>query len=345
MKVKVYPGDGGGVGHYRLIYPAQALQAAGYDVEIAAPGDDDFKFVKLENADGSMEVAAMDPSAFPDADVVVIQRPLIDTTWQFIRCFQQQGIRVVVDLDDNFDALHPNNPAAISIRKHRPRLHPRNIHRAVAQADALVVSTPELAAVYGKSAQQVTVVENRVPASWLDIPKRETDVIGWSGTVKYHIGDVEQMGATLGRLQDQGRDIHIIGPEPETTRFGLRRPATFSGWVPIEDYGWHMATIGVGVVPLQPSVFNRSKSWLKGIEFAAVGVPFVASPTPEYQRLYGLGLCAGLAEKPKDWFRLLRDLHSEDGKHLRERVRALGFTYEDRTCDWWAGWTGCSVAA
>jgi glycosyltransferase involved in cell wall biosynthesis len=324
---------------YRLIYPAQALQTPGYDVQIAAPGDDDFRFIQLREADGSLTVAAMDPTVFPDADMIVIQRPVIDTTWQFIRAFQQHGIRVAVDMDDNFDALHPNNPAAVAIRKHHPRLSPKNVHRAISQADALIVSTPELARVYGPSAKRVTIIENRVPASWLNIPKRETDVIGWSGTTRYHIGDVEQLGPTLGRLQDIGRDIHIVGPEPERTRFGLRRAATWTGWVPIEEYGWYMAGVGVGIVPLAATAFNQAKSWLKGLEFAAVGVPVVASPTAEYQRLFADGLVHGLATKPKDWFRLLRDLRPDDGAHLRKRVQVLGYTYEDRTADWWSAWT------
>lgn len=338
-RIKVYPSDDGGVGRYRVKYPAQALQAAGHDVEIAAPGDDDFKFIQLEEADGSLTVAAMDPSIFPDADMIVIQRPLFDTTWQFIKCFQRQGIRVAVDLDDNFDALHPMNPAAISIRKNTPRLHPRNIHRAVAQADTLIVSTPELAQVYGPSAKQVHVMENRVPAWFLDVNNPDRgNALGWSGTVHYHIGDMKVLGPTLGRLQDVGRDVHIVGPEPDRTKFGLRRPATWTDWVPIDDYPFHMAKVGVGFVPLADTKFNRAKSWLKGLEFASVGVPVIASPLPEYQRLYGHGLCVGIAEKPKDWYRLLRDLTPSDGDHLRGRVRRLGFTYEDRVDDWLTAW-------
>ena len=339
MKVKVYPGDKGGVGHYRLIYPAQALQASGRDVIIGEPGEDDVRFAKLERPDGTCDVVAVNPDSFPAVDVVVIQRPIADTTWQFVRLFQQRGIRVVVDMDDNFDALHPMNPAAVMIRRD-PRLCVRNAHRAIAQADALVVSTPELARVYGRHAKRVTILENRVPSFWLDIPKVESDTIGWSGTARYHIGDIEQLGPTLGRLQDIGRDVHIVGPEPDMTRFGLRRAATFTGWQPIEQYGSLMAAVGVGVVPLQSSAFNRSKSWLKGIEFAAVGVPVIASPLPEYQRLYGAGLVAGLAHKPKDWYRLLRDLRPEHGAHLRDRIRELGFTYSDRVDDWWDAWTG-----
>lgn len=336
--IKVYPGDIGGVGHYRLIYPAQALQAAGHDIQIATPGEDDLRFAKLQRPDGTADVIAIDPDGFPDVDAIVIQRPIADTTWQFIRLFQQQGIKVSVDMDDNFDALHPSNPAAVKIRS-TPRMSVKNVHRAITQADALIVSTPELARVYGKHAQRVTILENRVPAWWLDIPKPESDTIGWSGTARYHVGDVEQLGATLGILQDEGRHIHIVGPEPEQVRFGLRKPATFTEWRPIEQYGALMAAVGVGVVPLQSSPFNRCKSWLKGIEFAAVGVPVVASPLPEYQRLYGVGLVAGLAEKPKDWLRHLRDLAPSDGSHLRGRIRQLGFTYEDRVGEWWQAWT------
>lgn len=336
--VKVYPGDAGGVGHYRLIYPARTLQAAGRDIIIGAPGEDDLRFAKLARPDGTADVIAIDPDSFPDVDAVVIQRPIADTGWQFVRLFQQQGIKVSVDMDDNFDALHPNNPAAVMIRQ-TPRHSVKNAHRAIAQADALIVSTPELARVYGKSAKRVTILENRVPAWWLDIPKVESETIGWSGTARYHIGDIEQLGSTLGRLQDDGRDVHIVGPEPEQVRFGLHRPATFTGWRPIEEYGPLLAGIGVGVVPLADTRFNRAKSWLKGLEFAAVGVPAIASPLPEYQRLYGDGLVAGLAEKPKDWYRMLRDLQPSDGAHLRRRVKALGYTYEDRVDDWWAAWT------
>ena len=337
-RIKVYPGDNGGVGHYRMIYPARALQAEGRDIIIGAPGEDDLRFAKLARPDGTADVVAIDPNSFPDVDAVVIQRPIADTGWQFIRLFQQQGIRVSVDMDDNFDALHPSNPAAQMIRT-TPRHDVRNVHRAIAQADGLIVSTPELARVYGKNAKRVTILENRVPAWWLDIPKPESGTIGWSGTTRYHIGDVEQMGAALGRLQDEGREIHIVGPEPDLVRFGLHRAATFTGWRPIEEYAPLLAEIGVGVVPLASNPFNRSKSWLKGLEFAALGIPTVASPLPEYQRLYGYGLCAGIAEKPKDWFRLLRDLRPEHGQHLRERVRALGFMYEDRVAEWWDAWT------
>ena len=57
-------------------------------------------------------------------------------------------------------------------------------------------------------------------------------------------------------------------------------------------YTSSVAELGVGLVPLLDSAFNRAKSWLKGLEYAALGVPFVASPTPEYVKLAGLG--AGL---------------------------------------------------
>ncbi len=36
----------------------------------------------------------------------------------------------------------------------------------------------------------------------------------------------------------------------------------------------------VGIAPLVDRPFNRSKSWIKGLEYSAFGLPFVASPLP-----------------------------------------------------------------
>ena len=40
-----------------------------------------------------------------------------------------------------------------------------------------------------------------------------------------------------------------------------------------------MFTFDVGVVPLQQNLFNDCKSWIKGIEYAAAGIPFVVTHT------------------------------------------------------------------
>lgn len=64
---------------------------------------------------------------------------------------------------------------------------------------------------------------------------------------------------------------------------------------PIDRYPQLVRHIDVGVVPLNLIPFNRAKSAIKGMEYAASGVPFVASPSDEYRWLreeYGIGRLA-----------------------------------------------------
>jgi hypothetical protein len=97
----------------------------------------------------------------------------------------------------------------------------------------------------------------------------------------------------------------------------------------------------VGIVPLEDTDFNAAKSRLKGLEMAAVGVPFVASPRDEYQRLHRLG--AGLlADRPRDWrrhlTRLVRDGDYREELADRGRAVAAAETYENHADRWWAAW-------
>jgi hypothetical protein len=67
-------------------------------------------------------------------------------------------------------------------------------------------------------------------------------------------------------------------------------------------------TFDIGVVPLSNVPFNHAKSWIKGIEYAAAGVPFIASRLPEYQELkdkHGIGL---VAKNPIQWRKQIESL-------------------------------------
>ena len=64
----------------------------------------------------------------------------------------------------------------------------------------------------------------------------------------------------------------------------------------------------IGVVPLNlPLDFNEAKSALKGLEYAAAGIPFVASPSGEYKRLASMGI-GRIASTPDEWVTHLTEL-------------------------------------
>jgi hypothetical protein len=336
MSVAVFPGDSGGCGNYRLRFPADAARAAGADVTVIDPGELEIPFAAHVAPDGTSQVRALDTSVLPDVDTIVMQRLLKDTGWQFVRLLKRAGYRVVVDVDDDFDRLHPANPAA---RQCATELayHPSNIHRAIAEADACTVSTPALADRYRRNGTDVHILRNLVPAWYLKVETLpEAATIGWTGTVATHHNDLGELGGALGVLQRDGWTIKVIG-KAGTKDLGLSSDPVTVPWLPMDDYPAEVAAFGVGIVPLADTQFNRGKSWLKGLEYAALDVPFAATATDSYRELHRVAGVGVLVEKRKAWRSGIVAAAGESG--YRAKIRAAGLTYDDRWQDWVGVWS------
>jgi glycosyltransferase involved in cell wall biosynthesis len=98
--------------------------------------------------------------------------------------------------------------------------------------------------------------------------------------------------------------------------------------VPIFEYPILFEGIDIGLVPLSDKPFNYSKSAIKGMEYTAAGVPFIAARTPEYQWLYKEHNVGRTAKNPADWKKHLTQLldpsvRAEDRQRNRENVKAL----------------------
>lgn len=324
MKVNVYPADNEGCGHYRLIWPAQALAAQGADVTIHNDLDlvwTDTSFTRVKHVRD-------------EADVFVFQRPLHGALLQVIDMLKRRGARIVVDMDDDFSNLHPQNPAfALSDPKRSPKANWRFLDEACRIADRVVVTTPALA----KYGDDVVIVPNMVPERYLTLGREDRDVpvVGWAGNVRTHPGDLEQIGRFDGDLLCIGDGIGVEQAVP-----GVRVSST--GFVSIGEYPTYLTRLDVGLVPLSDSLFNRAKSALKMMEYAACGVVPIVSPTPDNLRMHGHGLGV-VAHSPKGWRRHIRRL-SENDYERREMSKAgrdvmSAFTIERHAQDWWDAWT------
>lgn len=346
MRVLVYPADTGGCGHYRLSWPAEVLRAAGHDVTVIPPASDDasgdaWLVTYRDDADGRPRVIDVQP---PDADVVVLQRPLRRVMAEAIEVLQAKGVRVVVEIDDDFATIHPANPAFTGT-------HPRNdpdhnwnhLAHACRVADLVTVSTPALARRYGAHGR-VAVLPNYVPQRYLTIPRHQGALsVIWSGNIANHPDDLQQVGNGVAQaVTATGAELRVVGSGKGVChRLGLERGVA-CGWVPLDMYPGALAQATVGIVPLARTAFNEAKSWLKGLEMASVGVPFVASPTGPYRALHAAGIGL-LAERPRDWRRLVtRLLVDEDEREdLAGRWRgtvAARFVLEDHAFLWWEAW-------
>ena len=369
MRVTVHPAGHDACGLYRMVEPARVLAEQGADVECTR----ELTFTVAHAGSDARLVGD------PGTDVVVMQRPLHRWKADLVRVLQDAGVTVVVEIDDDFGSIPEGNPAWLDAHREwmtvgqweglgRPGpveaeaerqdgsrwvkvlgvLSPVSdlwLRRACKTADLVTCTTPALAERYAPHGR-VAVLPNLVPERYLSVeaPPHDGTVVGWGGSVATHVGDLEVTGGGVARaVAETGARFHVVGTGVRVRRsLGLAEAPPATGWVELDEWPAALAALDVGIVPLAPSKFNEAKSWLKGLELAAVGVPFVASPTPDYVRLNAEG--AGvLASHPDEWERGVRSL--VESADLRADLAGLGrdaaarLTYEAHAGRWWDAWT------
>lgn len=321
------PADFGGCGLHRIINPGRSILRTDPSRMDIGIGDGVRAHIGVNGTVNGVPTV--------DADVVVMQRVMDKRMMQAIPFIQRQGVAVVVELDDDIERVDHANSA------HRyvdPKFSQQNwgiLHQACQLADLVTVSTPKLAryAPHGR----VAVLPNYVPEFLLRPERTQVDDVhqvrlGWSGTMETHPRDPAVTRGQIGRVvQDTGCQFWQVGM-PDGVHAGFRIPKLTkvhtTGWVPLPEYPQALATLDVGVVPLDDTAFNEAKSALKGLEMAAVGIPFVASGTADYRRIAALGIGI-LADKPKEWYRETRRLVMDHAyrQEQSERMRiAVGET-------------------
>lgn len=359
LVVRLFPSDQFGCGFSRMLEPARCVleQTTGVEIQYVFNQEDEGGFeVMLAGRMGQEKVVSV---ADPECDIVVMQRPAHRHVIETIPHLQAWGCAVVCEYDDDFNSIDPRHAAYLAYEpRHNPMINKLWAQLGSQLADLVTVTTPSLAKTYG-SHGRCKVLPNCVPESYLSVKPRweddgyftehypTTPRIGWAGNPNAHPGDLEVMGDAIANLyyQDKailrtvgsGRTFNILDLE-EGDGEGLE-------WASLEDFPALVASFDVGVVPLRDSRFNRAKSWLKGLEYAALGVPFVASPTAEYRKLVQLGagdLVSTTTRSTAAWERaLLRYVEDPEYAALRSeegRIVASQWTYEKHAERWLQAW-------
>jgi glycosyltransferase involved in cell wall biosynthesis len=345
----VFPADLYGCGHYRIIWPAMQLQLEGHDVEVIHPNDRDGMFAAMVDE----ETGDIDPSypvKYPEQyDVIVLQRVTHKYMAQAIPLIRASGTAVVVDVDDDLDHIPQSNPmyTALHPRSTNPKMKDHSwVWSRFACEHATMVTTTTDALIDRYARRSVGCkIPNYVPANGLQDDHEDSSVFGWGGGIHSHAEDIPALGNSVSRLVAEGHRFRIIGPDIGVRQaFRLPSDDSFEVTGPIEIQYWiaALSLLGIGLAPLATSTFNRAKSWLKPMEYAAAGVPCVVSSSPAYVELankYGIG---DVATKPKDWYRLVRRLITDDGYRVergqQSRAAAEELTIEKHAWRWIEAW-------
>ena len=305
----------GGCAWYRCCLPMQALAGYGVDTRMGLP---------VFNPDHGFGVEVGQGRAEVGFDVAVLKLLMDKPIPAMIRRAQLRGQKVIVDVDDHYDALHPDNIAAEGSSEEANRGHNReHYRRSIMAADAVTVTTPELLEHYSRLRDNVFMVRNGVLDN--DFIRRPTHdgrhpTIGWVGGIPWRSGDLETLRSWLPDfLEEYDLGFHHAGHAevvPGTDRpvkpiwelAGIPRDrVTTQPLVPMNQYRDLFTQFDIGLVPLLDIPFNRAKSTIKGQEYAAAGIPFVAQDLPEYVRLSEMGV-GRVAHTADDWVAQLTGL-------------------------------------
>jgi len=218
-----------------------------------------------------------------DADVLVLNNICDADLLPVIRHRKAQGKVTVYELCDDLEALPPTGRMRAFYSQSNNLLL---IKRLAHYCDALQFSTPELRSKYGYLNCRCCVFPNHVlgaPAERTQKPG-ETVVVGWGGSIG-HLNDMAKISDRLVHWI-KSRDnvqLYLMCADPIWELFEAlpqdrkKRFATGS----LDDYYSFISHLDIGIAPLEDTPFNRSRSDVKFLEYAAQGVvPVVQASGP-----------------------------------------------------------------
>lgn len=329
MRVLLFPADGSGCGFYRMREPARAVAEAFPDIDVQVT-DQIVGYIDRDTRE-------LDHLDVDGADVVVLQRT-VSVDW--VRQLKKQGVAVVIELDDLLSGLPVEH---VGYRAYATTDMAARVEQCAREADYVTVSTPALLAAYARHGRGA-VIPNAIPRALAELPpayERTPDpvTVGWTGIVSSHPLDLPVIGWGLRQaLNEAGERARFLTWGERGVREQLGVAPQVTSWRP--DPEAFVADVGeqldVGLAPLHDSRFNRAKSWLKPLEYAARGVLPIYSPTIEYARLR-LGVPAA---RPGDWAKhVARAISDGDWRRQvaeRARLQVLDRHLTEHTAERWA---------
>ncbi|HXE45230.1 MAG TPA: glycosyltransferase [Conexibacter sp.] len=293
---------------YRSLIPMQALAHRGHTVHVEERNE------------------LRDARPLLDFDVVHFVRFCHPPMERLARHLKASGVPIVWDNDDDLLAAPRGNPNY----RERRGLVGRDIARAMTTMMRLadVVTTPSaaLAASYReRSGCDARVLENCLPPTFQPLGRRgdgDRVTVGWVAGAE-HQRDVERLRLRelLEALLAQHEHVAVtsIG-----VNLGLRSERyQHAANVPYGKLPQAIGTFDVAIAPLADIPFNRGRSNVKLKEYAAVGVPWLASPIGPYA---GMGeQHGGRLVADDDWADALSTLVTD--RAARAQLARRGMTW------------------
>ncbi len=331
------PLEPNGCCYYRCTLPSNELNKRGWFTAVGFPG---------YGADKGFGMLMADSRSVHGWDIIVFKLLMQREVLEKMPLAQAMGQKLVVDVDDWFDGLAETNRAFQSTDPEKNPDNNREIYaQIIMQADAVITSTPFLFDYYAKKRNNVFMVRNGIDSErytrrQVRFPKKSN--VGWVGATHWRSNDLEQLSGFMNDyLKSQNATFHhsghsISAPSAHELLKIDEKRFTHSPMAPISLYPRLFSHMDIGTIPLNNIQFNHAKSFIKGLEYAAAGVPFITSYSPEYEFLVSEGI-GRMARTDEEWVYHLNELMNHEMRvdEMHENRRLLTkFDMSARGDDW-----------
>jgi hypothetical protein len=270
-----------------------------------------------------------------EVDVVYMQRLMHEGLTQHVPMARANGQKIINDLDDWYWGLDTSNMAFEHNHPKHNKIENTNFYKTIlSKSDVVTVSTPYIRDRISKFVRcPIHVLENTVDIhrfNQVTYSATDTPVVGWVGSTAHRSKDIETLKGILPPLANAGKvKLYHGGDHPGAPSFASKlgidpdlvtvKPMTDAEYYP------DLLTMDVGIVPLSKTPFNMAKSDIKGLEYAASGIPFISQDLDSYVNLcktLGVGV---IAKNPMDWIKSIKNLcdpkvREELGAPMREQI-------------------------
>lgn len=286
QNILIMPGQMNGCWYYRIDRPYRNID----NVTFLTPNDFESKWLEDELKNNPIIVCRTQHA-----------RAVLDTIDKFF-----PDCKIVVDLDDDVFNVDPYNDSykyyGLKEVKHldkwlwkdgetfdltKNHIESDYIKRLINRADMLTVSTPRLKDKFKH--KNIYVNYNAIDfEDWHRVKlQRDKDEIrvGWSGSSSHYSDWAAIQDGLKSLLKNKKIKLVLAGVKFDGTLKDLpQEQVEYWSWVHAEAHPFRSALmdLDVAIIPLVDNCFNRGRSCVKYYEFAALGVPVIASKVPPY---------------------------------------------------------------
>jgi glycosyltransferase involved in cell wall biosynthesis len=234
-----------------------------------------------------------------------------------IRRAREAGQVVLYDIDDDLWNIPLWSPASRAMHKMLPGLRAVDldvVNDNIAACDGVVTPTKYLADELRHRFPEVEVfvlppgidpapydaVDFDEPSlGWIGQkiykPKGDRKLqVGWMGAISHHLQHLRSMQTALDCLPALGAEFTRLGwiPSDRSEILLAEVPCRVHQvpWGGVDRLPAKLAQLDVGIIPRVDEPFHQGQSITSGLQYAAAGVPFIATATGEYVELAQLGV-------------------------------------------------------